>query len=195
MAQNSTGLYPPQPKGEVQHALNTKANTSELQRQIKELQEENKKLQENITQQHNDFEEKKRALQAELKQMKNNQTEKLKNEGKLIDYQYTKDGKTYHVEGSITEKKEVNTSIMSNEEKKELAKEANLKKNKEKKVNQFMFEVEIQHKTYIVDVTVTELKKNSNANGKAIGKANGNANGKKSGGRRKSSLRITRKKQ
>lgn len=188
MAQNSTGLYPPQPKGEVQHALNTKANTSELQRQIKELQEENKKLQENITQQHNDFEEKKRALQAELKQMKNKQKESLKNEGKLIDYHYTKDGKTYHVEGSITEKKEVNTSIMSNEEKQEMnAKEAanKEKKNKEKKVNQFMFEVVIEHKTYIVDVTVTEQKK---ANG-----TNKSAN--KKGGRRKRLLRVTRKKQ
>jgi len=193
---NSTGLYPPQPgifynkkiEGEVQRALNTKANNSELQKQIKELEEENKILQANITQQHNGFEEKIRALQAELKQMKNKQKESLKNEGKLIDYHYTKDGKTYHVEGSITEKKEVNTSIMSNEEKQEMnAKEAanKEKKNKEKKVNQFMFEVVIEHKTYIVDVTVTEQKK---ANG-----TNKSAN--KKGGRRKRLLRVTRKKQ
>jgi hypothetical protein len=199
MAQNSTDLYPPQPgifynkkiEGEVQHALSTKANNSALQKRIEELEEENKKLQENITQQRNGFEEKKRALQAELKQMKNNQIEKLKNEGKLIDYQYTKDGKTYHVEGSITEKKETNTSSMSEDEKKELVtKEAanKEKKNKEKKVNQFMFEVEIQHKTYIVDVTVTELKKNTKAN-------DSKKSGKKVGGRRKRLLRVTRKKQ
>lgn len=149
-------------------AAPTESPMKELQAEIERLTSENENL------------------KAELKQMKNNQTEKLKNEGKLIDYQYTKDGKTYHVEGSITEKKETNTSSMSEEEKKKLAtKEPEKKKenNASKKPNQFMFEVEIQHKTYIVNVTVTELKKNS----KAIGK--------KSGGRRKSSLRITRKKQ
>ena len=159
-------------------AAPTESPMKELQAEIERLTSENENL------------------KAELKQMKNNQTEKLKNEGKLIDYQYTKDGKTYHVEGSITEKKETNTSSMSEEEKKKLAtKEPEKKKenNASKKVNQFMFEVEIQHKTYIVNVTVTELKKK--------GKVNGNANGSnksgnnKSGGRRKRLLRITRKKQ
>lgn len=161
----------------VRMAAPTEPTMEELQAEIEKLTSENENL------------------KAELKQMKNNQTEKLKNEGKLIDYRYTKDGKTYHVEGSITEKKETNTSSMSEEEKKELAtKEAEKKKanNAARKSNQFMFEVEIQHKTYIVNVTVTELKKNSKANGKANGKANKN---KTSGGRRKRSLRITRKKQ
>lgn len=150
-------------------AAPTEPTMEELQAEIEKLTSENENL------------------KAKLKQMKNNQTEKLKNEGKLIDYRYTKDGKTYHVEGSITEKKETNTSSMIEAEKKELAtKEAENKKenNAARKPNQIMFEVEIQHKTYIVNVTVTELKKNV--------KPNGN---KTSGGRRKHSLRITRKKQ